>query len=183
MMVPVRKRERLLIVNDPGELARFVRGRYPQLDVNVAQNSLAGIVSLAQGETRGVLFCIDPSARKLDNAIAGLRKAAGKDVRLVLCCQPSGEPAAREGLAAGADDYVLYPPQGGELDEALDMPKAADLQVETADTTVLPTWEELSALAERLCSIRCAGSSRSLCGPNTSVSSPTLKRADTATAT
>ena len=147
MMMPVLERERLLVVNDPGDLAKFVRGRYPQFDVNVTQSSLAAIASLAQGQARGVLLCLDATTRKLDHAIAGLRKAAGDEVRLVLCCQPSGEPVARQAVSAGADDYVIYPPQGNELDEALALPTPAALEPEAPTTPVMPSWEELTALS------------------------------------
>jgi diguanylate cyclase (GGDEF)-like protein len=147
MMIPAAERERLLVVNDPGDLARFVRGRYPQFDVNVAPGSLAGIASLAHGPARGVLLCLDATTRKLDHAIAGLRKAAGEDVRLVLCCQPSGEPVARQAMAVGADDYVIYPPQGTELDEALALPTPVALETESPTAPAVPTWEELTSLS------------------------------------
>ena len=147
MMLPVLERERLLVVNDPGDLARFVRGRYPQFDVSVAQGSLAGIASLAQGRARGVVLCLDATMRKLDDAIAGLRKAAGDDVRLVLCCPPSGEPVARQAVSAGADDYVIYPPQGNELDDALALPTPGSIEPEAPAAAVVPSWEELTALS------------------------------------
>lgn len=139
-------RERLLIVREPGELARFVRGRYPQFDVSVSTSYLEGIASLAMRPTRGVLVGIDPSARKLKEVVAGLRRAAGTSARVVLCCHPSGEPAAREVLEAGADDYLIYPPVGHELDEVLHIPNAGDLADEATDV-VNPSWDEITGLA------------------------------------
>ena len=112
-------RERLLVVNDPGELAKLLRRRYPQFDVTVSGSYLSGVAALGGSHTRGLLVGVDPTARKLGQAVAGLRKAAGTTARLVLCCLPSGEPAARAALSAGADDYIIYPPQGNELDQAL----------------------------------------------------------------
>jgi diguanylate cyclase (GGDEF)-like protein len=85
--------------------------------------------------------------RKLPQAIAGIRKAAGDQARLVLCCQPSGEPLAREALGAGANDYIIYPPEGDELDKALALPTSEDLAPGSQSSEPAPTWEELTALA------------------------------------
>jgi diguanylate cyclase (GGDEF)-like protein len=136
-------RERLLVINDLGGLAQLVRERYPQFEVASASSYLSGLASCAGGRTRGLFVGVDPTARKLHQAVAGLRKAAGASARVVLCCNPSGEPAARDALAAGADDYLVYPPSANELDSALGLPRiAADAAVEAA-----PTWDELNTLA------------------------------------
>jgi diguanylate cyclase (GGDEF)-like protein len=144
------QRERIVIVHDPADLAQMIRQRYPQFDVGVSDTYLSGIASLAGHPARGVLVGVDPSARKLDQAIAGLRRAAGEASRLVLCCTPSGEPVARQIIAAGADDYIIYPPRGRELDTALALPAAGDLLVAPGAGETLPTWEELSSLADAL---------------------------------
>ncbi len=141
------EREQLLIVSDPGELARFVRGRYPQFDVAVSPTYLAGIAALARHRTRGLLVGVDPTARKLGSAVAGLRKAAGPSSRIVLCCLPSGEPLARQVLSAGADDYLIYPPSGDQLDSALALPTAGLVVGDLTPTETMPTWDELTALA------------------------------------
>lgn len=151
MMMPTdllaNERDRLLVVCDPGNLAGLMRRRYPGSDVMVSNSYLAGIAALAERPARGILVGVDPSARKLDGAVAGLRKAAGRDSRVVLCCRPSGEPAAREAVKAGADDYVIYPPQGDELDEALGMPARRPAPTATDAPTDGPSWDELNALA------------------------------------
>lgn len=139
--------ERLLVVRDPGSLARFIRGRYPQFDVAVTPTYLAGIAALAQGPARGLLVGVDPVARKLHQAVAGLRKAAGPSSRVVLCCTPSGEPAARDAVAAGADDYLIYPLNGDELDQALGLPTPGVVPGDLTPTETLPTWDELTTLA------------------------------------
>lgn len=143
-------RERLLVVHDPADLARMLRNRYPQYDVSVSDSYMSGIAALAGQPVRGVLVGIDPVTRKLDQAIAGLRKAAGASSRLVLCCLPSGEPVARQVAAAGADDYVIYPPRGRELDSALALPSAGDLAADPAVAEGLPSWQELASLADAL---------------------------------
>ncbi len=142
-------RDQLLVVCDPGRLASMIRGRYPQFDVAVSPTYLAGIAALANQNARGLLVGVDPNARKLSQAVAGLRKAAGERPRIVLCCRPSGEPAARGSLAAGANDYLIYPPQGEELDRALGLATgtrggAADGMPDPA----VPTWDELASLAQ-----------------------------------
>jgi len=140
-------REQLLIVSDPGDLARFVRGRYPQFDVTVSPNYLAGIAALANHRTRGLLVGVESGTRKLDRAIAGLRKAAGPASRIVLCCLPSGEPLAREVLSTGADDYLIYPPSADELDQALGLPKPGSALGDLTPVAATPTWDELAGLA------------------------------------
>lgn len=142
-------REQLLIVHEPDGLAGLVRERYPQFEVASSRTYMDGIASLTGRSPRGVLVGVDPAFRKLKEAVAGLRKAAGTAPRLILCCRPSGEPAAREALAAGADDYLIYPPSGAELDDALNLsaPSAPD---DFAERGPLPTWEELGGLASVL---------------------------------
>ncbi len=141
------RRERLLVVRDPGNLAETLRRRYPHYDVTVTPTYLAGIGALSDGPARGLLVGVDPLTHRLDQAVAGLRKAAGESSRLVLCCLPSGEPAARRALSAGADDYLICPPAGSELDQALAMPPAVTARVPQEALVPTPTWEEITALA------------------------------------
>lgn len=140
-------RERLLIVRGPGDLAGYVRGRYPQFEVATIPSYLEGISALAGRPTPRVLVGVDPAARKLKEAVAGLRKAAGTSARLVLCCHPSSEPVARDVLTAGADDYLIYPPSGDELDEVLAVPGSRAVEEAPSPANVQPTWDEVNALA------------------------------------
>ncbi len=145
--LPCEQRERLLVIRDPGNLAEILRRRYPQYDVTVTSTYLAGISALSDRPARGLLIGVDPAARRLEQAVAGLRKAAGDSSRLVLCCLPSGEPAARRALSAGADDYLICPPAGSELDQALAMPPALTARISEASLVPTPTWQEIAALA------------------------------------
>ncbi|MGQ9650538.1 MAG: diguanylate cyclase [Phycisphaerae bacterium] len=147
-LIPTR--EQLLIVHDPGDLGAFVRRRYPQFDVVTASGYMDGLVALARQSPRGILVGVDPTARKLSSAIAGLRKAAGPASRIVLCCMPSGEPVARRVVAAGADDYLIYPPDGGELDAALALPMPGGEARPAATEPPIPTWHELHSLTDIL---------------------------------
>ncbi|MHC4671810.1 MAG: hypothetical protein ACYTBZ_04930, partial [Planctomycetota bacterium] len=147
------ERQQLMIVNDPGDLARYVRSRYPQFELIVSPDYLSGVAALAKSPARGLLVGVDPTNRKLKGVIGGLRKAAGASTRLVLCCLPSAEPAAKAALAAGADDYVIYPPQGQDLDQALDLP-SADLNLDRMQGSAkIPSLDELTELAEVIASI------------------------------
>ena len=150
---PVPTRDQLLVVCDPGDVAGVLRKRYTRFNVSVSPSYLAGIAALAGNPARGLVVGIDTNARKLEAAVAGLRKAAGAQARIVLCCRPSGEPSARRVLAAGANDYLIYPPRGDELDQALGLagPRFSDAQAGAvpADESI-PTWDELAGLANVL---------------------------------
>lgn len=146
-------RERLVVVHDPADLARMLRGRYPQFDITVSANYMSGIAALADRPARGVFVGVDPANRKLDQVIAGVRKAAGDNSRVVLCCMPSGEPTARQIVSAGADDYIIYPPRGQELDSALAMADINELTADGATAEALPNWQEIASLADALSSL------------------------------
>lgn len=145
--LPGAGREQLLVVSDPGKLAQIARRRYPQFEVTAASTYFEGIAALSGRATRGLLVGVDPSIRRLPQAVAGLRKAAGNGSRLVLCCHPSNEPAARQAMSAGADDYVIYPPSEQELDAALAVAHEPAGGIPVAKDPV-PTWEELEGLTE-----------------------------------
>ena len=148
LLIPTR--EQLLVVHDPGDLADYVRGRYPQFDVAVAPTYMDGVTALSRQSPRGLLVGVDPTTRKLSSAIAGLRKAAGPASRIVLCCLPSGEPVTRRVVAAGADDYLIYPPNGSELDAALAVTAPGHEPRLIASEPPIPTWEELHSLTDIL---------------------------------
>jgi diguanylate cyclase (GGDEF)-like protein len=145
-------RPRLMVVNGPDNLADLVRKRYPQFDIAVSRSYLEGIATMDQASTKGLLVGIDPGMRKLKEAVSGLRKAAGEKTLLLLCCPPSGEPAAREMLSAGADDYLIYPPSPEELDKALGL-EEIPMPPEVSHAPSGPTWEELNSLTGMLSEI------------------------------
>jgi len=146
----IMSRERLLVIHDPADLAGFVRGRYSRFDVTVSPTYMSGLAELANRPARGLLVGVDPMTRKFSSVVAGLRKAAGTSTRLVLCCLPSGEPTARQALTAGADDYVIYPPNGQEVDRALALPASGLVTPSTPASQPMPTWDELIRLADVL---------------------------------
>lgn len=119
-------RERMLVVGDIRAGSGWIdelQARYPEWTVASCDSYLSGIAELIRRPACAILAFVDSSSNQLDNAVAGLREAAGSQTRLVLCCTPESEPAARRVLANGADDYVLYPLENDELDAAIGYPR------------------------------------------------------------
>jgi len=117
------ERDRLLLVGEGSEQdSRWieeVRERYPTWEVASCESYLSGIADLTRRPARAVLARVNGSAVQLDNAVAGLREAAGPSTRLVLCCAPEAEPIARRAMPSGANDYILLPIKGEEIDAAV----------------------------------------------------------------
>ena len=118
-------RPHVVVVNDLGQMTETVRSRYPGVEVVTRASYLAGIAACGgpMASAGHVFLGVDPTFGRLRSVVGGLRQAIGPRGRLVLCCRPTGEPAARRALDAGADDYVIYPPTGRDLDEALRLPR------------------------------------------------------------
>ncbi len=115
----ILRRDRLLLIGDRADLLDLLRQRYPDWTIGQASNLVEGVDDLTRGRVRAVIACVDADQPRLAEAVAGLREAAGDQTRVILCCEPEAEPAVRRVLAGGADEYVLLPPDSGELDEAL----------------------------------------------------------------
>ncbi len=116
------ERDRLVVVvsgSDDRLLLDTLKDRYPNWRIAACDSYLSGIAEVARRPARAVLACVASSTGPLNSAIAGLREAAGEQTRLVLCCRPELEPAARRAVDSGADDYVIYPLDGDELDRAV----------------------------------------------------------------
>ena len=111
-----------LVVNDQLGIADDLRRRYPGWQVSVTETYVSAISELARHTVRAVVAFVDPSHDELEKAVAGLREAAGSSTKLLLCCRAEAEPLALRAMKAGADDYLLYPLRGDELDAALAEP-------------------------------------------------------------
>jgi len=139
----------VLVLNDLGRIAETLRARYPRVDVITRPTFLSGIAACGvhAAVSRHVVVGVDGEVPRIRKALGGLRRAIGSRGRMILCCPPSAEPAARRLLDAGADDYVIYPPTGRELDEALRLPRPGRwLDVSPGEPSCVPA-SELSALA------------------------------------
>jgi len=55
-------------------------------------------------------------------------------------------------MPAGADDYLIYPPRGRELDQALGLasPQTRAISIPDTGETTQPTWDEVTGLADVL---------------------------------
>jgi len=112
---------------------------------------LAAIAALGDAAAAGVVALIDARWPHLPEAIRGLREAAPAPARIILCAPPEMEPAARLLLEAGADDYVILPPEPDDLLQSLRLSPAARWEgrrLLTAEPT--PPADELAMLAELL---------------------------------
>jgi len=145
--------DRVVVIADrfsQGALTDTLRRRYPAWEVAACDSYLAGIAEVSQRPARAVIAWVDPSLGQLSNAVAGLRRAAGEQTRLVLCCVPETEPKARATVAFGADDYVIHPPEGEELDVALGYPRLNQLTTMASQAPSGASLEELSQLDDAL---------------------------------
>ncbi|UCG16164.1 MAG: GGDEF domain-containing protein [Phycisphaerales bacterium] len=135
---------------DEGRLLETVRQRYPDWDVAGSGSYLAGISDLGRRPARVVLAYVGADATRLDKAVTGLRRAAGADAKLVLCCPPEFEPRTRQLIDAGADGYIVYPVQPGELDRAIGATAQADWSRGGLTAAPATSMDELLHLGEVL---------------------------------
>ena len=143
-------RQRLVLVGVAPGTAELIRRRYPHCEAVVLPGALEAIAQCAQGSVRGVLLRVEPGARRLHSAISGLREVAGQNVPLLLSCEPAAEPVARRLLECGADDYLIEPADGAELDRALGLEPTGCPKVRELQAPPPVNFEELTRLGEIL---------------------------------
>ncbi len=132
--------DRLLIVGAkwaPVGLVDQVQRRLSNWSVSISDTYLKGIAEVARQPVQAVLVYVEPSQAQLSNAVTGLRDAAGCEAKVVLCCRVPAEPAARQAMTGGADDYLLFPFFGAELEQALGI--ESDCGEATGDMTIPTT--------------------------------------------
>ena len=148
--------DRLIVVGDRfagRPLVHDLRRRYADLRLVECNTYMSAIVEASRESARAIIACVDPELHQLENAIAGLRAAAGAATKLVLCCTPESEPLTRQVMAAGADDYVLFPVDDAELDAAIGYARPARAPQHGLTAAPAATPEELDLLAETLSSL------------------------------
>lgn len=146
--------ERVVIVTSgrtDDSVARYVQDRYPEWQQVTCQSYLSGVAELARTPSRAVVAVVDGGPMRLAQAVAGLREAAGPKTKIVLCCEPETEPIARRAVSCGADDYVLLPFDGADLDAALAYGRPSELQ--RGGDAACNDREELALLGEALAQI------------------------------
>lgn len=142
-MIGTKDQHSVLVVGNREQLAEDLRKLYPQWQVRTTESPFVAIRELSQEEAGLVVMWVDPSNPEVGRAVAGVRQAAGAKARLLLCCAAEAEPATREAVGSGADDYVLYPFRREDLDAFLAAPEAS-----AADRGVVESVAELEALGE-----------------------------------
>jgi len=147
-------RDRLLVVGG-AEMARVCddafRRDYPMLSVCHCDTYLSGIAEASKAPVRAVLAHVNPMLVHLDEAVIGLREAIGPKAKLILCCVPAHEPAARRIVRGVADEYVLLPLQRPELDRAIGYARPSAFP--SADGPAYATMDELEGLGELISTI------------------------------
>lgn len=116
-------RDRILIVGpgvgENGGLSKQLASQFSDWTIASADSYFDGIADLARSPARLVLANIDTTLAQMGAAVAGLREAAGRECKLFLVCPPDAEPAARQVVECGADDYLLTPLNLKELGDAM----------------------------------------------------------------
>ena len=142
--------ERVVVVADdhkhPG-IVEHLRKTYPDWRFCSHRSFLTAIDDLGRHPTHAVLACVDVDANRLEDAVDGLKEAAGAHTKVLLCCAPQHEPAARR-VAQHDGEYLLLPFDRRELDAALGYvrPVGAPLR----DATPAQTGIELTSLIEAM---------------------------------
>lgn len=149
----LEQRERIVVVAAPDTIVEALRQRYPLYEVVERATYLGGIAELGCGSAAAVLVQIPPFYRRAPSLIAGFRAAMHDGGRLVMCCEPAGEPTAREALRAGADDYLIHPPTGEEFDAGLGL-TPANGQRPLEDAGVSVSTDEVRGLIEVMGTMR-----------------------------
>ncbi len=146
-------RDRMVVIAPPaqqGALVNRLREFYPDWSFSTADTYLSAIADVARRPVRAVLACADPAIGRPEQAVAGLRSAAGEEAKLILCCTPESESVTRRALTGGADDYLLLPLDGDEMDAAVGYVRPAALTEQTFAPAPAVSTAELTQLAATL---------------------------------
>lgn len=127
--------------------------RYHTWNIRTKETYLSAIADLARDPVGAILAPVDPSLHQLENAVAGLREAAGPATKLFLYCTPQNEPIARATITHGADDYILYPFQTDELDHALGYASISSTDIQQMTAAPAATMQEMARLGELIANL------------------------------
>ncbi len=108
---------------------------------------MEGIAEASDNKYQLVLGAISSTTDQSNLAVGALR-ATDPKVKIILCCKPILEPAARRALAAGADDYLIEPITRAEFVQMLNGQLSSP--AETAETIVAPAPEARDDTARAL---------------------------------
>ncbi len=148
---PADATARLLVVTDLDRLGPIVRSCFAPNPIEGVRTCLAGIAEVGQKPTRAVLVGREPGCHNHEAAVAAIKAVAG-DTPVIFCCDPAYEDLAKDVVRHGADDYLIFPPEPAELEQALGIPSKVTRQrwIETPVVAPAPSAEELAHLADAL---------------------------------
>lgn len=143
--------ERILVVSDLARLGPIVAETFAPQRIDGVNTYLEGIAEIPRTPTRAVLVGHDPACRKPEAAVAAMRRVAA-DAPVVLCCEPAYEPTCRRLMSCGADNYVIFPPESADLEDATGIPSSRSQRrwIEQPMLAPAPSAEELDRLADLL---------------------------------
>lgn len=136
----------VLVINDRAGIADQLRRCFPDRRITVADTYLSGITELSRRPVDAVLAYVEPSQTGLSDSVAGLREAAGRGAKLLLCCPAEAEPLTRDAIDSGADDYLICPLRMDDLEAAL--VRRGDAHDAEIAVTAGATLGELKALGQ-----------------------------------
>src|SRR3954469_7291907 len=114
--------EKVLLISDPQrEVHSALISAVPSATVTAVNDYFDGIAELSANQYTTVLASAEPIERRPEAAGRQLRELAGGG-GLILFGQPSLEGLSRKMLEFGVDDYVITPPNPGELQQMFGAP-------------------------------------------------------------
>jgi len=117
-----RSLDRILLIGDAQrQVEAALAQAMPGLGIAHADNYFEGLAELSSQRFGAVLANAEPIERRPDAAVKALRELS-RDGRVILFGHPTLEPLSRKMLEFGCDDYVISPPQPGELQKLLATP-------------------------------------------------------------
>lgn len=144
-------RDRLLIIGSAEHtqaLRDLAERHYADIAVHTSDTFLSGIAEATRAPVRAALASVDPQLTHIEQAVGGLRDAIGPRARLILCCAPHQEPAARRLVRTAADDYLVAPIDHRELDQAIGYARPEALPA--PHDAPVATMEELESIGALL---------------------------------
>lgn len=117
-----RSIDRILLIGDTQrQVEAAVAQAVPSMEITHADNYFDGLAELSNQKFGAVVANAEPIERRPEAAMRALREAA-RESRVILFGHPTLEPVSRKMMEFGCDDYVIAPPQPGELSKLLAAP-------------------------------------------------------------
>ena len=141
----MRATPRLLLIGTSRQ-QEALRRVLPGAEVLVTENPLEGVWQSGRRDFDGAYVSLASGQRAL-RAVHSLRKLS-PELRIVVGCDPSEEPIARESLDSGADEYVIEPLRREDVESAFGLTPSTPPTEPTISP--VPTVQEILGLGEVL---------------------------------